>query len=179
MREWFPSIGRNARRPGRRKVTLILRSATLAAGIAWLAPDAAIAQATLPGTQPSAGMRETSPLTMRSTRPQNIPLGSTEIATHGLSPVNPSSGVTTCAAPGNAGTPGALFDGGGLSGGASLSCADAGTPPSILPPSSSVGGVGLPLGATELGSTGLSPAAATPGPDLSGSADSIKSSGNP
>jgi hypothetical protein len=179
MREWFPSIRRNTRLPGRRKVTLILLSATLTAGITWLAPDVAIAQATLPGTQPSVGMRATSPLTLRSTRPQNIPLGSTEIATRGLSPVSPSEDMGTCAGPGNAGSPGALFDGGGLSGGASLSCADSETPPSALPSSSSVGRVGLPLGATELDGAGLSPAAPAPDPDLSGSAGSINSSGNP
>ena len=179
MREWFPSIRRNMRLPGRRKLTLVLLSATLAVGITWLAPAVAIAQATFPGTQPSVGMRATSPLTLQSTRPQNIPLGSTEIATRGLSPVNPSGGMATCAGPGNAEAPGALFDGGGLSGGVSLSCADAGTPPSALPSSSSVGGVGLSLGATELGGVGLSPATAMPGPDLSGSAASIKSPDNP
>jgi hypothetical protein len=178
MRERFSSKERSTQQPGWRKVALILLSATLTTGIAWLAPAAVIAQTTLPEMQPSVGMRATSPLALRSMRPEAIPLGSTEIATRGVSPVSPSGGMGTCAGSGNAGSPGALFDGGGLSGGASLSCADSKTPPSALP-SVSVRPTGLPLGATELGGGGLSPAAPVPGPDLSGSAGSINSSGNP
>jgi hypothetical protein len=178
MREQSSSKSRSTQQPGWRKVTLVLLSATLTAGVAWLAPAAAIAQATSPGMQPAVGMRATSPLASRSTRPEAIPPGSTEITTPGLSPVSPSEGMGTCAGPGNAGSPGALFDGGGLSGGASLSCADSETPPSALP-SVSVRPTGLPLGTTELGGGGLSPAAPVPGPDLSRSAGSIDSSGNP
>lgn len=177
MRERFSSKERSTQQPGWRKVTLILLSATLATGIAWLPPTAAIAQATLPEIQPSAGMRATSPLALRSTRPEAIPLGSTEIPTRGVSPVSPSQGMGTCAGSGNTGSPGALFDGGALSGGASLACADSQTPPSALP-SASAKPAGLPLGATELGGGGLSPPAPVPGLDLSGSAGSIDNSGN-
>jgi hypothetical protein len=178
MREWLSSNRRNTQQSGRRSVTLILLSAALAACSAWLAPAAAIAQAISPEVQPSIGMRATSPLALRSTRPEAIPLGSTEIATRGVSPVSPSEGMGTCAGSGNTASPGPLFDGGGLSGGASLSCADSETAPSTLP-SVSVRPTGLPLGATELGGGGLSPASPVPGPDLSGSAGSIDSSGNP
>lgn len=178
MRELSSSNSRNTHLPGSRQARLILLSATLMAGIAWLAPVVAIAQAALPGMQASNGMRATSPLALRSTRPEAIPLGSTEIATRGLSPVSPSEGMGSCAVSGNTGSPGALFDGGGLSGGASLSCADSQTPPSALP-SASLRPAGLPLGATELGGAGLSPAAPVPGPDISGSAGSASNSGNP
>ena len=178
MRELSSPNRRNTQPPGWRKARLIFLITTLTAGIAWFAPAAAIAHATLPGTQSSNGMRSTSPLALRSTRPAAIPLGSTEIATRGLSPISPSEGMGTCAVSGNTGSPGALFDGGGLSGGASLSCADSPTPPSALP-SASLRPVGLPLGTTELGGAGLSPAAPVPGPDLSGSASSASSSGNP
>ena len=48
--------------------------------------------------------------------PAGIPLGSTEIATPGISPVDPSqnAGMTTCAGSDGAGPSAALFDGGGL-----------------------------------------------------------------
>jgi hypothetical protein len=178
MREWLSSNRRNTEQPGWRKFTLILLRAALTACSVGLTPAAAIAQAISPEVQPSIGMGATSPLALRSTRPAAVPLGSTEIATRGVSPVNPSGGMGTCAGSGNTGSPGALFDGGGLSGGASLSCADSKTAPSALP-SVSVRPTGLPLGATELGGGGLSRAAPMPGPDLSGSAGSIDSSGNP
>jgi hypothetical protein len=99
MREWLSSNRRNTQQSGRRSVTLILLSAALAACSAWLAPAAAIAQAISPEVQPSIGMRATSPLALRSTRPEAIPLGSTEIATRGVSPVSPSEGMGTCAGP--------------------------------------------------------------------------------
>ncbi|WP_161491858.1 hypothetical protein [Bradyrhizobium centrolobii] len=129
--------------------------------------------------QPSVGMGATSPLNLQSTRPEGIPLGSTEITTPGLSPVSPAQGTGNCAASSNAGSPGALFDGGGLSGSSSPSCTGGTTSPSPLPSSSSVGRVGIPLGTTELGGAGLSPAVPVPGPDLSGAAAPANSTGNP
>jgi hypothetical protein len=70
----------------------------------------------------------------------------------------------------------ALFDGGGMS---SLSCADSQTISSPLPSPSSIGRVGIPLGATELGGAGISPAAPVAGPSLSGAASPITDPGNP
>ena len=162
-----------------RKFMSALLSATLAIGIAVLAPVAAHAQATLPAIQPSAGMPPTSPLASGSTRPEGIPLGSTEITTPGIAPVSPAQGIGSCAGSANAGSPGAPFDGGGLSGGTPLSCADRQIPPTTLPSPSSVGRVGIPLGATELGGAGLSPAVPAPSPNLSGNAGSANSPGTP
>ncbi|MBR1132179.1 hypothetical protein [Bradyrhizobium iriomotense] len=155
----------------------------LAMGLIWLAPVAAIAQMTLPtmpATPQSTGMPSTSPLNMGSTRPEGIPLGSTEIATPGVSPITPSQGMTNCAASGNTGSSGALFDGGGLSGSSSLACANGTASQSALPPSTStVGRVGIPLGSTELGGAGISPSVAVPGPTSMGGTGSIVGSGNP
>ncbi|MGY3036999.1 hypothetical protein ACVIIV_006169 [Bradyrhizobium sp. USDA 4354] len=146
----------------------------------WLIPVAANAQTTLPTTQPPVGMSATSPLNLSSTRPEGIPLGSTEIATPGISPINPSQGMTNCAVSGNGGSSGALFDGGGLSGSSSLGCPNGTTTQSPLPPSTSmVGRVGIPLGSTELGGGGISPSVPVPGPTSMGSTSSISGSGNP
>ncbi|MBB4370486.1 hypothetical protein GGD63_003281 [Bradyrhizobium sp. cir1] len=161
----------------RRFASMHLRVA-LAAGLISLIPAAANGQMTPPTTQPSVGMPGTSPLNLGSTRPEGIPLGSTEIATPGISPINPSLGMTNCAVSGNSGSPGAVFDGGGLSGSASLGCPNGTTTPSALPPSTStVGRVGIPLGSTELGGAGISPFVPVPGP--TGSTGSIDGSGNP
>jgi hypothetical protein len=162
------------------KFALALLSATLAgSSIGGLAP--ALAQAAFPEMQPSVGMRGTSPLPLGSTRPVGIPLGSTEIATPGVSPVNPSQGIgmSSCSGPASAGLPGALFDGGGLSASASPSCATTGAPASPLSSPSTVGRVGIPLGANELGGAGISPSEPVPGPISSGNAGSINGSGNP
>jgi hypothetical protein len=161
---------------GSRQLTLICLAATL---IAWLAAATAFAQTPLPTAQPSAGMGATSPLNMGALRPEGIPLGSTEIATPGLSPVSPSSGMGNCAVSGNAGSPGALFDGGGLSGSSSPSCIGGMTTPPALSSSPSVGRVGIPLGATELGSAGLSPALPVPNPNDAAGASSTNIIGNP
>lgn len=152
----------------------------LAVGWIWLMPAAANAQMTLPTTQPSVGMSATSPLNLGSTRPEGIPLGSTEIATPGVSPINPSPGMTNCPVSGNTGSSGALFDGGGLSGSSSLACQSGTTTPSALPaPTSTVGRVGIPLGSTELGGAGTSPFVPVPGPTSMSSTPLIDGSGNP
>jgi hypothetical protein len=157
--------------------------AALAMGLSWLTPAAAIAQMTLPtmpSTQPPTGMSATSPLNMGSTRPAGIPLGSTEIVTPGVSPITPSQGMTNCAASGNTGSSGALFDGGGLSGSSSPACQNGTMTSSTLPPSTStVGRVGIPLGSTELGGAGISPSVPVPGPTSMGGTGSINGSGNP
>jgi hypothetical protein len=163
----------------RRFAPLHLRAA-LAASLIWLTPTASQAQMALPTTQPSAGMSATSSLNLGSTRPAGIPLGSTEIVTPGVSPINPSPGVTNCAVSDNSGSSGTLFDGGGLSGGSSLGCSSSTTITPIVPaPLSTVGRVGIPLGATEIGGAGISPAVPVPGPMLSSGTSSIDGSTNP
>lgn len=163
-----------------RRFTSMLLGAALAFGLIWLPTVAVIAQTALPTMPPSIGMLSTSPLNMGSTRPEGIPLGSTEIATPGVSPITPLQGTTNCAAPGNPGSSGALFDGGGLSGSSSLACPNGSTTQSALPPSTStVGRVGIPLGSTELGGAGISSFVPVPGPDSVGSTSSINGSGNP
>jgi hypothetical protein len=157
----------------------------LATAILWLVPAAAIAQTTVPGMQPPTGMLATSPLNPQSTRPVGIPLGSTEITTPGISPINPAQSTMGCAGSGDAASTGALFDGGGLSGGSSTNCAGSTAAVSSLPSTATVGRVGIPLGATEIGGAGISPSVPVAGPtSLNGATSfngttSIDSSGNP
>ena len=155
--------------------------ASLTVGVMFLSPGPAIAQSIPSNMPPAAGMGATSPLSAGSAPPAGIPLGSTEIATPGISPVDPSqnAGMTTCAGSDGAGPSAALFDGGGLAGSTSLSCADSRPISSSLPSPSSIGRVGIPLGATELGSLGISPAAPATSPDLSNSPSPTTIPGNP
>ena len=155
--------------------------ASLTAGVMFLSPGPAIAQSITQNMPPAVGMGATSPLPAGSGAPAGIPLGSTEIATPGISPVDPlrNAGMTTCAGSDGAGPSAALFDGGGLAGSTSLSCADSRPISSPLPSPSSIGRVGIPLGATELGSAGISPATPATSPDLSNSANPTTSPGNP
>ncbi|WP_210324900.1 hypothetical protein [Bradyrhizobium campsiandrae] len=135
---------------------------------------------TMPATPQSIGMPSTSPLNTGSMRPEGIPLGSTEIATPGVSPITPSQGMTNCPASGNAGSSGALFDGGGLSGSSSLTCANGMTSQSAQPSSTStVGRVGIPLGSTEIGGAGISPSVQVPGPNSTVGTIPIDGSANP
>lgn len=136
----------------------------------------ASAQAMTPGLQQPSGIDTASPLSLGSGPrvPQaEIPLGSTEIATPGISPAVPlpfagsASGNAGCSSFTNSSqSSGAPFDGGGISGGASVSCAPTGgldvSGPVRL--RSSVGRAGIPLGSTELGGGGLSAVAPVPGP---------------
>jgi hypothetical protein len=169
----------NSETTGSHRLTLRHPCAVLAAGILLLVPTAAIAQMTAPGMQPPAGMLATSPLNPQSTRPAGIPLGSTEIATPGISPVNPAQPMAGCPGSGNAASSGALFDGGGLASGSSTTCTASTTAVTPPPSSSMVGRVGIPLGATELGGAGISPAVPVPTPMPSDSTTSIGGSGNP
>ncbi len=151
--------------------------AALAACISlWLAVESislepATAQAATPGVQPFPNLA--SPLGSArgsAIRPAGIPLGSTELATPGTSPVLPQSGAAMSFGNENcftASKPGAVFDGGGLSGHSSAGCGAHGTTSIVRPmtsTSSSVGPIGVPLGSTELGSAGLSPALSFPSP---------------
>ena len=182
MREQYSSGNAGARRSGSRQYRFMYPGVMLATGILWLVSAAAIAQTTpmtVPGMQPSTGMLATSPLDPQSTRPVGIPLGSTEIATPGISPINPAQGAMGCASSGNTTSTGALFDGGGLSGTSSTNCAGSGVAASPLPSTSTVGRVGIPLGATEIGGAGISPTVPVPGPTSMGSTPPIDGLGNP
>lgn len=122
--------------------------------------------------------------------PAGIPLGGTEISNLGISPATSgvsangpvTSSVPFCAGFGSAIPQASLgstfvgqtmaFDGGGITGNASGTCAPGGSvnvarptnstsSPTGMAPGASVGRVGIPLGATELGAGGLSPAPST------------------
>ena len=115
------------------------------------------AQTTMPAGGPQFSSTTTTfPMSLRpSSRvtPAGIPLGSTEIATPGISPTLATPGAPNCSS-----SSAPLFDSGGLSGGSSMSCG-AYEPRSASPRSrTSVGRTGIPLGATELGDRGLSAA---------------------
>jgi hypothetical protein len=177
----------------------MIRSAIVVVTTAMLGCSPAFAQ--MAGSNPSPlGM--TSPLGMgpgSPVAPTGIPLGATELAspgvspmTSGASPLGPATGVTaTCvggalsqASPGvsnsmtsssslgssSAGTSGSttIFDGGGVTGTASGTCAAVVSSPSGSPAASasspagmgsasSGGRAGIPMGSTELGAGGLSP----------------------
>lgn len=169
----------SVRSAGARRVFLVHPAAMLATGIAWLVSSTTIAQTTVPGIQPPAGMLATSPLNPQSTRPVGIPLGSTEIATPGISPINPMQSTTGCVGSSSTASTGALFDGGGLSGTSSTDCASGGVAASPLPSTSMVGRIGIPLGSTEIGGAGISPSVPVPGPTSMGSTGSMDGSGNP
>ena len=148
--------------------------------VLWLVPAAAFAQMTAPGMQPPNGMLATSPLNPQSTRPVGIPLGSTEITTPGVSPLNPAQTMPGCPGSTTTASSGALFDGGGMSSGSSTNCSTMTT--ATPTPSSStptVGRVGIPLGATELGGAGISPTVPVPGPLPSGNTTSLSGMTNP
>lgn len=179
MREQHQSSNVRCGRSGSRRVTLMLPAMLLATTILWLVPAAVVAQTTVPGMPPPTGMLATSPLNPQSTRPVGIPLGSTEIATPGISPLNPSQAMPGCAGSSTSASPGALFDGGGLSSGSSATCNGSIAAASPLPSASTVGRVGIPLGATELGGAGISPSVPVPGPAATDSTTSIGGSSNP
>ena len=149
-----------------RMIAIAFLLASLMIGTAW--PMSASGQVP-PAVLPVAGMGATSPLAMRSTRPAGVPLGATEITPPGVSPLVPSAnmGMTACDGSGGGSSSTFLFDGGALSRNATLSCADSQLLSSPLPPTSSAGRVGIPLGATELGTPGLSVSAPVPGPNAS------------
>jgi hypothetical protein len=148
----------------------------LMAATAWALCSPARAQATPPGLQRPSDMDGTSPLSAGSglTVPSlGVPLGSTEIATPGISPPAAPSGAgsilgnTRCSSftilSQSAGRP---FDGGGLSEDASATCAPTKglEVPGPVTSRPSLGRAGVPLGSTELGGAGLSSVALVPAP---------------
>ena len=169
MREQLSSKSRAAQQLALRRIGWMILSALLAITLPW--PDPVFAQGSAsPNTLPSPGAGVTSPFNSGTGQRAGVPLGSTEIATPGIAPIIPSQnmGAGACTDLGNARSASTLFDGGGLSGSSSLSCAGSGNaPPSASSPSA--GRVGIPLGATELGNAGASPLSAVPGPNQSGS----------
>jgi hypothetical protein len=121
------------------------------------------------GTGTSA-LSATSPLATGSgspVAPTGIPLGATEMAAPGTSPAPLSTmGMPGCsaAAGSTSQTATPLFDGGGMTGAGSSACmatggAGAGSVGSSMPTLSALqaGRAGIPLGATEIDSAGLSP----------------------
>jgi hypothetical protein len=155
---------------------LSLIAALAAFASLWLAVELvslerASAQAATPGLQSFPNFTP-SPASQlgAAIQPPGIPLGSTELAIPGTSPVLPQSGASMSFGNENcfiASKPGAVFDGGGLPGNSSTGCGARGTTSIVRPTtstSSSVGLSGVPLGSTELGSAGLSPALSLPLP---------------
>jgi hypothetical protein len=151
---WTPlsSRSRNARQL--RLFRIASTALCLSLGIA--SPSSAIAQAVPSSLQPIFDAAAEASPDLGFKQHAGIPLGATEIAIPGVSPILPSqnTGMANC---GGARSSGALFDGGALSGSTSLSCADSGQPPS-----STVARAGIPLGATELGNAGTSLALPAP-----------------
>ena len=162
--------------PGLLLVTRFICSTSLLAGTAWAWCNPASAQALTAGVQQPSGMNATSPLSLgpgSTVPPVGIPLGSTEIATPGISPAAPLPGAgstfgnTDCSGSSNSTqSSGAPFDGGGISGSASISC---GPTSGLITSGPTVSGsgarrAGIPLGSTELGGAGLGSAAPVPAP---------------
>jgi len=139
-----------------------------------LACNPAFAQTSGLGSS-TPGMGATSPLQSQfgsAVSPTGIPMGSTELATPGTSPIaspsmfGPTSGNTTCSAMGSptSQTSTAVFDGGGTAGTASTNCAGAASAaalPSLVLPAQA-GSANIPLGSTELGNLGVSSAPSVP-----------------
>ena len=177
MRKTLSSNGRNTKQFRSRGIASAVLCASLMTGLTWVGPTAAIAQAASSDIQPPASMRTASPLSAPSAQPAGIPLGSTELATPGISQPAPSlgAGPESCSGTDATQSSGAPFDGGGISGSTSLSCADGRPDSSPLLSSSSFGRVGIPLGATELGGAGISPPAPLASPTPLGSAGQANS----
>ncbi len=119
------------------------------------------------------GMGATSPLGSESgpaVPSAGIPMGSTEIATPGISPAPlPGVGFGTANAncPGfdaRSNTPSVTFDGGGLPGGPPSPCISASdaNASSVAPPALPTQRAGIPLGSTELANPGVATAAPVP-----------------
>jgi hypothetical protein len=131
---------------------------TVAASL--LGGSAALAQVGSMGTSP---LGATSPLATGSgapVGPVGIPLGATEMATPGISPALPSTGVCSTGGPTSQTSTTTLFDGGGMAGATSSGCAGAASaaPSTPAPLMSQVGRAGIPMGSTEMGDPGTSPA---------------------
>lgn len=127
-----------------------------------LGANLALAQVGGMGNSP---MGATSPLALGAgspVAPVGIPLGATEMATPGISPAPPPTmGAMGCTGVGGPTSPSTapLFDGGGMAA-ASGACASTGSAGTSMPVQSMLGTgrANIPLGSTELGNAGLSPA---------------------
>jgi len=139
--------------------------ATLAATL--LGCGSSLAQVGGTGTSP---LSATSPLAIGSgspAAPTGIPLGATEMTAPGTSPAPLSTmGMLGCSGAAGSTSQAAipLFDGGGMTNAGTSACAGAGSAGagsagSSMPtlPTLQAGRAGIPLGATEIGSAGLSP----------------------
>ena len=134
-----------------------------ALAVSLLGGSSASAQVGGVGTSP---LGAASPLAMGPgvpVAPTGIPLGATEMTTPGTSPAPSSAmGAIGCSSAGGPTSQAAapLFDGGGMAGAASSGCAGTGAGGSSMPalPTLRAGRAGIPLGSTELGNAGLSPA---------------------
>jgi hypothetical protein len=142
---------------------------------------------------PTPGIAATSPLGMpggsqpgTSVGPTGIPLGATELAAPGISPMltDPTGMMASGCLAGGSGISGGIsgistYDGGGLAVGGGMG---AGTACGVAPagaaspggsaPSTSLGGAsrtGIPLGSVEIGNAGVSPLIAVPSPTISSS----------
>jgi hypothetical protein len=135
---------------------------------------------------PTPGTAATSPLSMTpgaSVPPTGIPLGATELASPGLSPVTVGTpGMTGYGATCSAGSPASgtsgTYDGGGIAlgmgtalPGSMATCTGSGNSvPSTDAASSTVPSVaraGIPLGSVEIGNAGVSPLLTAPTPSAS------------
>jgi hypothetical protein len=127
----------------------------------------------------ASGMGLTSPLTMlpgSPVPPTGNPMGATEMAMPGISPPPLTPGNMNCPSagssmPGGSSTSTGLFDGGGMGGASSTSCAGTSSATSSMSSASSSpftlskspgGGVGIPLGSTQLSDQGVSPMPVAP-----------------
>ena len=134
-----------------------------ALAVSLLGGSSASAQVGGVGTSP---LGAASPLAMGPgvpVAPAGVPLGATEMTTPGTSPAPSSTmGAIGCSSAGGPTSQAAapLFDGGGMAGAASSGCAGTGAGGSSMPalPTLRAGRAGIPLGSTELGDAGLSPA---------------------
>jgi hypothetical protein len=132
---------------------------------------------------PTPGIAATSPLSMTpgaSVPPTGIPLGATELASPGLSPVTVGTpGMTgygaTCSAgsPTSSGTSG-TYDGGGIAlgmgtalPGSMATCTGSGNSVPSTDAAPSVARTGIPLGSVEIGNAGVSPLLTAPTPGAS------------
>ena len=149
-----PSVGKGD--PMKMHIVIAAMAASL------LGANLALAQV---GGAGNAPMGATSPFALGAgspAAPVGIPLGATEMATPGISPAPPPTmgamGCTGMGGPTSQSTA-PLFDGGGMAA-ASGACASTGSAGASMPAQSmlSTGRANIPLGSTELGNAGLSPA---------------------
>jgi hypothetical protein len=168
-----------------------MRRLWMTVAIAALGCSPAFAQ--VGGTSvPTPGIAATSPLGMSgssqtgtSVGPTGIPLGATELASPGISPMlsDPTGMMgSTCSVDGSASTGisggisgvstydgGGLAVGGGMLGGSAAPCSAASSGVASSASPSGASRTGIPLGSVEIGSAGVSPLITLPAPAASSS----------